>query len=113
MKAKPRVFKPGDKVLMRKSGMNSKLSETWLGPYTIVKMNSPLSYKVNTGSRRVNSVHIQLLKGYIERYDTTLVKRITTVLEPDSESDSMEHEYTEVVVSVRVETPNLEADIQD
>ena len=113
VKAKPREFKPGDKVLMRKSGMNSKLSETWLGPYTIVKMNSPLSYKVDTGSRRVNSVHIQLLKGYVERDDTTLVKRITTVLEPDSESDSMEHEYTEVVVSGRVETPNREADIQD
>ena len=45
-KAKLREFKQGDKVMMKKSGMNFKLSETWLGPYTILKVNSPLSYKI-------------------------------------------------------------------
>ena len=56
-KAKPREFKKGDLVLMRKSEMNLKLSETWLGPYEIAKKNSPLSYKVNTGSRLINSTY--------------------------------------------------------
>ena len=31
-KAKPREFQKGDQVLMRKAGMNLKLSESWLGP---------------------------------------------------------------------------------
>ena len=41
--SKPIEFQKGDQVLMRKSGMNLKLSESWLGPYEIVKRNSPLS----------------------------------------------------------------------
>ena len=36
-KSKPREFQKGEQVLMRKSGMNLKLSESWLGPYTITK----------------------------------------------------------------------------
>ena len=111
-KAKPRELKLGDKVMMRKSGMNSKLSETWLGPYTILKVNSLLSYEIDTGSRKINSVHIQLLKEYIEREDRVLVKRITTVLKPDSENDTMEHEYAEVVVSGCVQVPNRYRDTQ-
>jgi len=87
--SKPREFQKGDKVLMRKSGMNLKLSESWMGPYEIVKKNTPLSYKVDTGSRVMNSVHIQLLKQYVQRDEALLVKRVTTVLEPDTYSDSM------------------------
>ena len=112
-KAKPREFKKGDLVLMRKSGMNLKLSETWLGPYEIVKKNSPLSYKVNTGSRTINSVHIQLLKAYVKRDDSSIVKRVTTVLEPDSEVDSMEQQYTEVVITGKAESETRESDIAD
>ena len=52
-KAKPREFKPGEQVMMRKSGMNTKLSETWLGPYTVIKANSPLSYKIYTGEGKL------------------------------------------------------------
>jgi len=61
-KAKPREFWKGDLVLMRKSGVNLKLRERWSGPCEIVKKNSPLTYKMNTGNRTINSVHIQLLK---------------------------------------------------
>ena len=70
-------------MLMRKSGMNTKLSENWLGPFEIVKKNSPLSYKVNTGSRVINCVHIKLLKEYVHRDPALVIKRVTTVLEPD------------------------------
>ena len=98
-KAKERVFNVGELVMMRKSGMNTKLSETWLGPYKVIKVNSPLSYKIDTGSRKMNSVHIQLLKKYVEREDQAVVKRVTTVLESDSEGDTMEHTYSEVVVT--------------
>ena len=52
----------GDQVWMHKSGINTKLADTWLGPLKIVGCNSPFSYKVDTGNRVINSVHIQLLK---------------------------------------------------
>ena len=111
-RAKPREFKKGDRVLMRKSGMNLKLSENWLGPYEIVKKNSPLSYRVDTGSRVVNSVHIQLLKEYIKRDDALVIKRVTTVLEPDTESDSMDQEYAEVVIKGKADNSSREHDIK-
>ena len=112
-RAKLREFQKGDQVLMRKSGMNLKLSETWLGPYEIVKKNSPLSYKVNTGSREISSVHIQLLKEYIKRDSSLIAKRVTTVLEPDTESDSMDQEFAEVVIKGKVESATREQDIAD
>ena len=59
-KAKIREFQKGDKVLMRKSGINTKLAESWLGPFQVVRKNSSLSYKIDTGDRVINSVHIQL-----------------------------------------------------
>ena len=93
--------------------MNLKLSKNWLGLYEILKKNSPLSYKGDTGSRVVNSVHIQLLKEYVKRDEALVVKRVTTVLEPDTESDSMDKEYTKVVVTGKVDNPIRETDIQD
>ena len=51
MKSKVREFKKGDRVYMRKSGINTKLAESWAGPFVIVKHYSSLSYKVNTGDR--------------------------------------------------------------
>ena len=113
LKAKIREFKKGDKVLMHKSGMNTKLSESWLGPFKVVKKNSSLSYNINTGSRVIGSVHIQLLKEYVPRSPTLEVKQVTTVLEPDTESDSMEQEYSEVVIRGKAENENRERDIQE
>ena len=41
------------------------------------------------------------------------VKWVTTVLEPDMESDSMEQEYTEVVISGKAENRTREKDIEE
>jgi len=68
-----------------------------LGPYVILK-NSLLFYKIDTRSRRVNSVHIPLLKEYVERDEPKTVMKVTTVLKLDTKFDSMDHEYTKVVV---------------
>ena len=87
--SKPREFQKGDKVLMRKSGMNLKLSESWLGPYHVVKKNTPLCYKIDTGSRVINSIHIQLLKQFVQRDEVLLVRRITMVLELDIWTNSI------------------------
>ena len=62
-KVKEREFVKSEQVLMRKPGINMKLAESWEGPYTVVKRNSPLSYKIDTGDRVIPSVHVQLLKS--------------------------------------------------
>ena len=72
--AKLRGFNVGDFVLMRKSGYCEKLSESWSGPYKVVKVNSPLSYQLDLGTRYKQSVHIQLLKKYEGRRDDVLRK---------------------------------------
>ena len=112
-KSKIREFKKGYRVLMRKRGMNTKLSESWLGPFEVVKKNSSLSYKVNTRSKVINSVHIQLLKEYVTRDSALVIRRVTTVLEPDTESDSMDQEYAKVIIRGKAESSNRESDIQE
>ena len=42
-KAKERVLELGDLVLIKKSGMSDNLSQSWVGPFPIHKVNSPLS----------------------------------------------------------------------
>ena len=56
-KASNREFNVGDEVLVRKPGMNLKLSDSWEGPFSVIKRNSPLSYAIDTGDRRIPSVH--------------------------------------------------------
>ena len=111
-KSKPREFMKGDQVWMQKSGINTKLAESWLGPFTVVKRNSALSYKIDTGDRVIDSVHIQLLKEFVSR-DNAEVKRVTTVLEPDTESDSIDQQYAEAVVRGKVEMENREEYIRE
>ena len=61
-RAVSRSFAVGDKVWVRRPGLNQKLRESWAGPGTIVKVNSPVSYKVQTPDRLIPTVHIQQLK---------------------------------------------------
>ena len=98
-KAQAREFDRGDEVLMRKPGINTKLAESWEGPYTVVKRNSPLSYKINTGDRVIPSVHVQLLKKYLTRSDNPKVTRVTSVFEPDTDKYAILDRYSEVKVS--------------
>jgi len=110
-KAQVRQFEKGDRVHMRKPGLSTKLEESWAGPYTILKRNLPLSYKVTTGDRILPFVHIQLLKLYTQRESTEKVKRVTTVLDPHTISDSIEDQYAEAKVTGIATSGNREADI--
>ena len=103
----------GDQVYMHKSGLNTKLSESWAGPFTIVNKNSALSYRVNTRGRTIASVHIQLLKDYISRKTDSSVNRVTMVLEPDTESNSMDQQYTELVLSGVAEAETSDSDVRE
>ena len=53
------------------------------------------------------------MKAYVERDESAVVKRVTTVPEPDSESDCMDQQYTEVVVLGTLDCPNREAGISE
>ena len=66
-KVQARGFEKGEEVYMHMAGLNTNLSESWEGPYTVVRKNSPLSYRINTGDRMIPSVHIQLLKKFVPR----------------------------------------------
>ena len=76
--ARQREFQIGDEVLVRKPGLNLKLSESWEGHFRVSKRHSPLSYSVDMGDKKLNSVHVQLMKLYVRPKD---VKRVTSVLE--------------------------------
>ena len=112
-KAQVREIAKGDQVYMRKSGTNTKLTESWAGPYTVVKKNSPLSYRISTGDLTIPSVHVQLLKKYTPREQQSSVRMVTTVLEPDTESDSMNNQYTEVSLSGVAQAESRDKDVKE
>ena len=87
-RAKARSFQVGDQVLVRKPGMCAKLEDTWDGPFTITKVNSPLSYAVDFGYRKSPSIHAQLLKQF-QPQEERRVARVTSVLEPDGPEDDI------------------------
>ena len=110
-RAQVRMFEQGDQVFLRKSGLNTKLSDSWEGPYQVMKRNTPFSNKVSMSDRVLPSVHIQLLKAYVPRPELK-VRRVTSVLEPDTPTDHMEEQYSEVVVTGSVITEDRQRDIQ-
>ena len=97
-KALIREFVKGDEVYMRKAGINTKLSESWEGPYTVVRKNSPLSYRIHTGDRVILLVHIQLHKECVARKQEPRIAKVTSVIDPDTPDDSLEDRYSEVHV---------------
>ena len=61
----------------------------------VIAVNSPMSYRVETDKRVLNTVHIQQLKLFIESKKVT---RVTTVLEQDTEKDEITNRYAEAKV---------------
>jgi len=64
----------------------------------VTKRNSPLSYEVDTGERKIPSVHVQLLKKYHKNEEVPKVGRATSVFEPDGMSDEITDRYAEVII---------------
>ena len=93
--ARQREFKVGEEVLIRKLSINLKLSDSWEGPFVVYKKNSPLSYSVDIGDRKLGSVHVQLLKRYDKSVDTPQIRRVTSVLEGDKGDDEITTRYSE------------------
>ena len=83
------------KVLIRKPGLDTKIRESWEGPGTIKAKNSPVSYRVQTDNRLLNTVHVQQLKLFVEQSPKS-VKRVTSVLEADTDQDDITQRFAEV-----------------
>ena len=83
-------------MLVRKPGLNLKLSESWEGPFRVSSKNSPLSYTMDMADRKLGSVHIQLMKRYNRLKE---VKRVTSVLEGDTVKDDITDRYSETKIA--------------
>ena len=112
-KAKLRTFEVGQLVLIIKAGLCEKLAQSWVGPYPIVRVNSSLLYQVDTENGRKQIVHVQWLKRYVERESVTVVKKVTTVLDPDTLEDSMDSSYAELKVTGQVDIASRESDVPE
>jgi len=62
-------------------------------------VNSRLSYGVDTGDRKIPSVHISLLKSFQRESESLNVARATTVMDEDVVGDEIGERYAEVKVS--------------
>jgi len=54
---------------------------------------------VDTGDRKIPSVHISLIKGYKKQSEVAAIARATTVMEEDNVEDDIGDRYSEVKVS--------------
>ena len=80
----PRDLKVGQLVWYRTLGLNEALQPSWEGPYNITQVAGPLSYKLDVKGKQ-KCVHIKFLK----EWQGKSVKRVTTTLEDDTESDDL------------------------
>ena len=99
-RARDRIFKVGDQVLIRRPGLDAKLRESWEGPGVILAVNSPVSYRVQTDKRTMSTVNVQQLKEFMQQ---TVVKRVTSVLQRDTKEDDI----TNTLGNARIDSQNL------
>ena len=99
-RAKDREFAVGDSVWVRRPGLDHKLKESWVGPGTILKINSPVSFRVQTPERTLATVSVQQLKL---AHNPDVVKKITTVVE-DTTTDHITDSFATAAIENQVLT---------
>lgn len=88
VKARNRLLKVGDKVLILLPTDTSKLLSQWKGPYEVTQKLSNLDYKVNVnGAEKV--YHINLLKKYHERVPYTAATCVGVITEDTEGQESI------------------------
>ena len=108
-RAVDRHFSVGDQVWMRRPGLDLKLQESWVGPCTIVKINSPVSYSVRSEHRLIPTVHVQQLKA---AHKPAPVKKITAVVE-DTAHNEFSHSFATANVQAQELTSQQQAQLED
>ena len=106
-KAKDRHFVVGDRLWVRRPGLDHKLTESWAGPGTIVRVNSPVSFRVQTQERLIPTINIQQLK----LAKTDRVKKISAVVE-DTETDKLSHSFASADVESQQLTEQQQQQLQ-
>ena len=100
-KARDRQFKVGDKVWVRCPGLDHKLRESWVGPGSVIKCNSPVSFRIQMPDRLIPTVHIQQIKAATQE----AVRKITAVVQ-DTEAE----EFTKSIADTKIQAEELTHD---
>ena len=108
-KAIDREFLVGDSVWVQRPGLDLKLRESWVGPGTVVKRNSKVSYSIQTEERLIPTVHIQQLKA---AHSHENVKRVTSILEQDSSNDEITDRFAEAHIQEQELAGNQQTELQ-
>ncbi len=84
---KLREFKVGDLVLYRVPGMTCKLSDSWQGPYKVLRKMGVVNYRIGRVENEKHSkvVHVNCIKEFKERAS---IRRLDIVVEEQREESS-------------------------
>lgn len=65
---RPRSFQVGDQVLVHGKAFLGQAGDSWKGPFPIIQVVSPVTYRVQCGTRAraQKTLHVNLLKGWQE-----------------------------------------------
>ena len=89
-KARSRVFKPGDKVLVLFPIIGHPLQARYYGPCEVESKVGDVDYIVKTPDRRKSRqlCHINMLKEYVERGDDGIAKPVCSVTHADVDNST-------------------------
>ena len=107
-RAVDRQFSVGDSVWVRRPGLDLKLRESWVGPGTVTKKNSAVSYSVQTEERLIPTVHVQQLKA---AHSARKVRRVTSILEQDSTTDEITDRFAEAHIQEQTLTETQQSEL--
>ncbi len=84
---KMREFKEGDLVLYRVPGRTCKLSDSWQGPYKVLRKMGAVNYRIGKVENEKHSkvVHVNCIKEFKER---ACIRRLDIVVEEQGEESS-------------------------
>ena len=118
LRAKHRVLKEGDLVLLFLPCGTNKISNEWRGPYKVIEVVSPVNFKIDIDGRH-KTYHINMLQEYIvrppclcveedhnEENDSTVVmSNVSIVTECDMKEEDNES-FSTIVLPPLVATKN-------
>ncbi|KAK4287334.1 hypothetical protein Pmani_039592, partial [Petrolisthes manimaculis] len=112
-KARVRIFKPGDEILLLLPVQGQPLAGRFQGPYRIVKKLSDVNYVVETPDKRKSRriCHVNMIKLYYRRENPVAVINVCSMDEED-EVPEMESRWNGVVnveELIRGKTSHLES----
>ena len=82
--ASVKTFSAGEMVLVRKPGLQSKLGDTWDGPYQVERKISPVTYCIQVPGKpdKSKTLHCNLLRKWTT--PAAQIHRVATIMEEES-----------------------------